>query len=404
VTGPVRVLVPYISTYFGGVRRVLASGLPLLTRMPGLHVTYAELCRNEADMDAMERENVAVERRIGVPGRSALSARRGVGRALDMLGQMPRLGRMAARLGEHLGDYDVCYVHGHRELLLTIAAQAIARLRTPPAIVWHWHGPPLSLSPGVRGTSGERWLVRLASRTCARVVAVSEFCAGQAQQMGVAPHRVVTVLNAATVDEKSPHGGEPLPDRSPDEVVLLLACASVRRHKGVHVAVEAMRHLPRNHVLWVTGDTDDMPARPYVREVNELAARVNVADRVRLIGARRDVYRVMKAADVVLVPSLWDEPFGLVAAEAQLLGVPVIVSNRGALPDVTLAGEAGIVFDPKDPMTLADSIKLLAERPDVRARISTTARRVANSRYSYQRWKTEIASVLMDAAARRPQA
>src|SRR6266568_9599591 len=59
---PTRVLVPYISTYLGGVRRVLGDGLPRLAAAPELHVTYAELCCNQPDMDAMERAGVEVER------------------------------------------------------------------------------------------------------------------------------------------------------------------------------------------------------------------------------------------------------------------------------------------------------------------------------------------------------
>jgi glycosyltransferase involved in cell wall biosynthesis len=399
MTRPIRVLVPYIATSFGGVRRILGAGLPLLSRVPGLQVTYTELCRNDADMDAMERTGVAVERRIGKPGRSALSTRRGVRRALDMGGQVPRLCRIAASLGEHLHEYDVCYIHGHRELVLAVAARAASRLRRGPVIVWHWHGPPLSLSANARGSLTERTLVRLASRSCARVVAVSEFCVRQAQQMGVDPERLVTVLNAAVVGEHASEDGvQPLPERSPDLIILLVPCASVRKHKGVHVAIEAMRQLPRSHVLWVTGDTTDTVARAYVRELEELASRLNVSDRVRFIGARRDVHKVMAAADVVLVPSIWDEPFGLVAAEAQLLGIPVVASNRGALPELMAGGDAGILFDPDDPTSLAAGVDRLERDPDLRTRLSTAARLRATARYSYQRWTSEVASVLEEVA------
>jgi glycosyltransferase involved in cell wall biosynthesis len=54
----------------------------------------------------------------------------------------------------------------------------------------------------------------------------------------------------------------------------------------------------------------------------------------------RDFYRVSR---LVLMPSLWNESFGRVAAEAMLGGVPVLASTRGALPEVV--GEAGLLFD-----------------------------------------------------------
>ena len=212
--------------------------------------------------------------------------------------------------------------------------------------------------------------MRVASPACARVVAISRFCAAQAIGMGVHPGRVVTVENAAAIeDRRAPADGAPLPPRAGGEVALLLPCASIRAHKGVHVAIEALAHLPPAHVLWVTGDTEDVYAAAYVGELRRLAERLGVAGRVRFIGARKDVHRVMGAADVVVVPSVWDEPFGLVAAEAQLLGTPVIAARRGALPEVMDGGRAGLVFDGERPASLAEAALRLAGDPALRARI-----------------------------------
>jgi glycosyltransferase involved in cell wall biosynthesis len=380
----------------------LELGLPLLSSVPGFQITYAELCGNNGDMDAMERAGVEVDRRIGVPGRGALSTRRGVRRGLDIAGQAPRLGRIAWHLADRLRDYDICYVHGHRELLLAIGARAAARLRRQPAIVWHWHGPPLSVAADARNSPTAGLLVRLASRSCARVIAISEFSAGEARHMGVEPERLVTVLNAVSVSEDAPQAPapRPLPTRSADQITLLLPCAAVRRHKGVHLAVEALRRLPRNHVLWITGDPADAVAAGYVDELQKMADRAQVSDRVHFIGARRDVHRVMALADIVLVPSVWQEPFGLVAAEAQLLGVPVIASNRGALPELMGGGQLGIVFDANDPAALAAAIDRMSRDAELRARISNAARIHAGHRYSCQRWNRELASVLGEVAGR----
>lgn len=392
-----RVLVPYISTYFGGVRRILGTGLPLLAREPGLELTYAELCRNHADMDALERAGVAVERALGVPGPSALGAGPGLLRLAGIAAQLPRLARMAARLADHLRAYDVCYVHGHRELLLAVAARLAMRSRPGPALVWHWHAPPLTLTAGPRGSWAARLLVRIASPSCARIIAISRFCAAQAIGMGAPAGRLVTVENAAAVDDRgSPTDPTPLPPRAPGQVALLLPCASIRPHKGVHVAIEALAHLPPEHVLWVTGDTGDAVAKGYLDELRRLAERVHVSERVRFIGARRDVHRVMAAADVVVVPSVWDEPFGLVAAEAQLLGTPVVAARRGALPEVMDGGRAGLVFDAEDPASLAEAVARLAADPALRARLAETARARARERYTYARWSREVAEVLRE--------
>ncbi|HYD40963.1 MAG TPA: glycosyltransferase family 4 protein [Anaeromyxobacter sp.] len=391
---PVRVLVPYIRTFYGGVRRVLEAGLPGLARDPRLVLTYAELCRNDADMDALERSGVGVDRRLGVPGRSVLSGRRG--RLAGIAREAPRLAHIAWNVGRHLDEHDVCWVHGHRELLLVLAARAG---RSIP-IVWHWHGPPLSLSTEGEGAPAERRFTQLLARRCARVVAVSLFCAEQAVRLGVPADRLVLVENAVRLEDAPPREHPPLPPRVDGQVTLLVPCASIRAHKGVHVAVQALRHLSPRHVLWITGDRDDPVAAGYVAELRALAARDGAAGRVHFLGARGDVHRVMAEADVVVVPSIWREPFGLVAAEAQLVGTPLVVADRGALPEIADGGRAGLVVRAEDPAALAAAVGRLDEDRVLRAGLVDVARRRAAERYGYERWRGQIAALLAEVAGR----
>lgn len=397
----VRVLVPYIATYFGGVRRVLGDGLPRLASAPGLAVTYAELCRNDADMDAMERGGVTVDRALGVRGRSVLGAGRGLRRLAGAATQAPRLGRLAWRLSRALRGYDVCYVHGHREVLLAAAAIASLRGRVAPALVWHWHGPPLSVDAGARGAWAAKAVARLGGHASHRVIAISRFSADLMRRMGVPPERIITVLNAARIatGDAVPEA-PPLPERAPGERILLLPCASIRENKGVHLAVDALGALPPPYVLWVTGDVADPVAAPYVAELRRRAERAGAAERLRFVGVRRDLHAAMRLAEAVLVPTVSEEPFGLVAAEAQLLGVPVVGSSRGALPEILGEG-GGLVFDPDRSGALAAAVARLGGEPGLGRRMAEEARRNAERRYSYERWGHEVAEVLLAAAARR---
>ena len=69
-----------------------------------------------------------------------------------------------------------------------------------------------------------------------------------------------------------------------------------------------------------------------------------------ILGAldRARLWLWMAAAAVVLCPSRWDEPFGLVAAESQAAGTPVVAYRRGALPEVIAEGETGYIVDEGD--------------------------------------------------------
>jgi glycosyltransferase involved in cell wall biosynthesis len=82
---------------------------------------------------------------------------------------------------------------------------------------------------------------------------------------------------------------------------------------------------------------------------------------------RRQIRQWLSIADLVLYPSRWVEPFGLVPVEAQSMGVPVVVSSEGGLPETLSEGETGLIVPKKDPVALADAIgSLLVDRAKMR--------------------------------------
>jgi glycosyltransferase involved in cell wall biosynthesis len=76
---------------------------------------------------------------------------------------------------------------------------------------------------------------------------------------------------------------------------------------------------------------------------------------------RQDLWRLMARSAVVVCPAMWDEPFGLVAAEAQAAGTPVVAFNRGALPEVVVDGVTGALVAPGD---IAAAVEAVALRGD----------------------------------------
>lgn len=78
-------------------------------------------------------------------------------------------------------------------------------------------------------------------------------------------------------------------------------------------------------------------------------------DGAEFIGAltREELRRVMAGSAVTVCAVRWDEPFGLVAAEAQMAGCPVAAYNRGALPEVVEEGVGGVLAEPDDIVALA---------------------------------------------------
>jgi glycosyltransferase involved in cell wall biosynthesis len=73
--------------------------------------------------------------------------------------------------------------------------------------------------------------------------------------------------------------------------------------------------------------------------------------------------------DVVVIPSLWNEPFGRTAIESLAHGIPVIASNRGGLPEIIEDGVTGMIIDPHEPGSLARAMSRFSAEPELAGRL-----------------------------------
>jgi glycosyltransferase involved in cell wall biosynthesis len=100
---------------------------------------------------------------------------------------------------------------------------------------------------------------------------------------------------------------------------------------------------------------------------------------------------IYASSDIVVVPSTWAEPFGMVALEGMGSGKPVIASRVGGLVDFVAHGKNGLLFSPGSVKELAEALELLMDSPTLRRRMGRAARSTAN-RYD---WK-EIIPMYLD--------
>jgi glycosyltransferase involved in cell wall biosynthesis len=118
------------------------------------------------------------------------------------------------------------------------------------------------------------------------------------------------------------------------------------------------------------------------------ARRLELEDRVVLTGQRGDVAACMAAMDVLAHPSL-SEALGQVLIEAMAVGLPVVASDVGGIPEVVRAGQTGLLVPPGDPVALADAIMTLYRDPALRGRYAAEGRSVARRRFSAERMVAE---------------
>lgn len=252
-------------------------------------------------------------------------------------------------------------------------AVALSRKFTDATVLHLFHNPVLA---------SDRW--RRAYRR-ARVVslAVSNATARTVEgTYDLAPLSVATLANGVDLEAFAPESEPPAQacvgflgrtgvEKGLD--VLLRACLEIDPSVPYSVQVIGDNH-------WGSHSEDD-----YQRELKKLGAALEERSvHVRWLGhvPRSGVPEALRRCTVHVVPSRWQEPFGLTALEAMACGVPVVASATGGLPEVV--GGAGILVPAEDPSALASALESLLRDPEEAARLGKLARRRAES-FSWDR-------------------
>jgi glycosyltransferase involved in cell wall biosynthesis len=104
---------------------------------------------------------------------------------------------------------------------------------------------------------------------------------------------------------------------------------------------------------------------------------------------------------VVVVPSVWPEPFGLVGIEAMSYGLPTIGSATGGIPEWLDDGETGLLVPPGDPAALARALVRILESTETRSAFGAEARRRVESRFTEELHVAALEGVYATALANR---
>jgi glycosyltransferase involved in cell wall biosynthesis len=241
----------------------------------------------------------------------------------DRLGEpMPEMVH-AAKVASILDNLDVDVIHDH-----TMAGPLMARGRLTPTVVTA-HGP-------VTGDPGEYYR---ALGDTVQLIAISQAQRAHAPDLPW----VSTVHNAIRA--------ESFPFRAQKENFALFL-GRFHPEKAPHLAIDAARVAGLPIVL--AGKCTEPVERTYfAREIEpRLGTDVTIFGVADAAGKRR----LLSHAAVLLFPICWEEPFGLVVIEAMVCGTPVVALRRGAVPELIVHGQTGIVVD--DPAEMAAGIAL----------------------------------------------
>jgi L-malate glycosyltransferase len=369
----VRVLyVNHTATVGGGER----SLLDLLAGLPN-HIVAALACP-EGDL-------ASAARRLGlpvtpIPG-TALSFR--VDPVATPLG-LANLGRAAIAVWRAAWRFNADVVHANsvRAGLITAPLGVLAR----QAVVVHVRD---CLPAGAAGAATRRVIDGAASL----IIANSSYTAASFAPDGSCA-RVRAIHNGVDLAAFDPARSDREAARSrlglDSKTVALGVIAQITPWKGQDDAVRMLAALRRRKPdtrLLIIGATkfahgsetfDNLAFRD---SLHALVRDLNLEGAVSFLGERTDVPEILRALDLVLVPS-WQEPFGRAVIEAMAMGAPVIVTSIGGPAEIVTDGVDGRLLPPRQPDLWAEAAAELLEDPGRLKAIAAAGRRTAVARFA----------------------
>lgn len=180
---------------------------------------------------------------------------------------------------------------------------------------------------------------------------------------------------------------------------------AVRIVAGLRSAHPDVRLVLAGSAKFVSGSTRH-DNRAFVRRLQDLVEELDVRDRVLSLGERRDVPEVLRALDMLLVPS-WEEPFGRSVVEGLAIGVPVAATSMGGPREVLRDGVDGLLLPPRRPQEWVAALSpLLGDRERLAEMASAGRVRATafDSRAHAERLLSMYQAVLPSASPTNPRA
>jgi glycosyltransferase involved in cell wall biosynthesis len=265
------------------------------------------------------------------------------------------------------------------------------------------------LPPGPATTA----TMRLIARTATVVLANSRYTAGTVLRAAPsAPLQVVhPAIDIARFDPSRIDRAAARARLGPagSRGVLLGMVAQLSPWKGQATAIEALRLLCEQgldaHLLLIgsakfVARSTRFDNAAYVAGLRRLITTGGLEDRVSWLGERDDVQELIRALDMLLLPSR-EEPFGRALLEAMALEVPVLATNLGGPPELVRDGVEGYLLSPDEPRAWAAAIRQVAETPGRVPELGRAGRRRIAEGFTVERLVGRMLEIYREAIAKR---
>jgi glycosyltransferase involved in cell wall biosynthesis len=186
----------------------------------------------------------------------------------------------------------------------------------------------------------------------------------------------------------------PLPEEDEDRPPPQVLCVSrLTPEKGVDHLLAAFGRVNAPAELIIAGDG------PSLAELKEKAKALDISSRVTFTGwlSNSELSRLYHRSSLVVVPSIWPEPFGIVGIEAMAHGKPVVAFDVGGISEWLMDAKTGYKVRRGDEAGLAEKINHLLEHKDEAAAMGRQGRRVAEQRFTRETHIRKLLRLVEDA-------
>jgi len=246
-------------------------------------------------------------------------------------------------------------------------------------------------------------LCRWSSRFNDVIIAVSDAVRDAYVSQGVPAEKVITVHNGIDIREREKAGEMPSLAALKEKGFLLVGMAGrIVRQKGHKEFIEAAALLKEKHknLKFVIAGKSLLKGDPFADSLNGLIEKSGLKEDVVFTGFLSDIYSFYRYLDIFCMPC-YGEAFATVILESMNAGVPVAASAAGGAPEVIEDGVSGLLFAPRDPVSITGALDKLLKDPELRKKISENGRKKIEKFFAYEVMGEKVLSLYQERLSAR---
>ncbi|MCK4825375.1 glycosyltransferase family 4 protein [bacterium] len=247
-----------------------------------------------------------------------------------------------------------------------LPAEIIAAKLLRMSIITHFHIVPKNLSPYVKFSD--------------LIIANSIFTAENSAPSRVPKKIVYNSVDLERYDQANDIRSE-LGISQEDIVISFIG--QIREIKGIDIFINLANSIKNQRVKFlITGECRNPKKFRGSYTVERLHREIGQNKQIRYLGYRNDVQNIYRSSDIIIMPSRWKEPFGLINIEAGAARKPIISTRVGGIPEIIRHGENGYLVDKNDMSSLVKYTKRLINNRQLREQMGEKGRKIVEMRFT----------------------